>query len=365
LDTLPKTLSVPPLFSDREAELLQGTQAGFYRQKMNDGLKWLHDYLHVSLFKLNPSVFTEEHFSLEKFRWAITTVVSRCFGSKKATLYPFLDQFNHRRMQGELTVRTLYDTKDNHLAYALKSFKKGEQVFISYDDEKGCQDLFNIFGFTDPDDKDDFLILPLVSKNGEPADHFVFRDMINPFFINVLRTLPSGHDNKEAALRDVITAAEKARAKLVEEGNKIPGSQDEDELLLAKPFEGTLTRNMVAALKYRVHIRTLLKEQDQELVAAMKDPDELLSAVDAAEDTNQEQKKTDEGQEDDPTHDEFAQKMIGGFNGQELPADAEFLRHLSDAKPALSSPPESRSKDALDNLFSRKDKHSLLRPKKK
>lgn len=163
LDSLPKTLDSPLLWSEEELEELRGTQllgsvAGYLEFLENE-----FTGLTEQLFEPNSEIFDPEVYTYEAFRWAFGILRSRTFApltGDDLALVPVADLVNHgmglsddipswiKKKPGQFWNLG----KENSHVLALRAsatFQYGEQVLMQYGRTKSNAELALDYGFVE------------------------------------------------------------------------------------------------------------------------------------------------------------------------------------------------------------------------
>ena len=163
LDSLPKTLDSPLLWSEEELQELQGTQllgsvAGYL-----EFLESEFTGLSEQVFEPNSEIFDPEVYTYEAFRWAFGILRSRTFApliGDDLALVPIADLVNHgvglsddipswiKKKPGQIWNLG----KENSHVLALRAsatFQSGEQVLMQYGRTKSNAELALDYGFVE------------------------------------------------------------------------------------------------------------------------------------------------------------------------------------------------------------------------
>ena len=163
LDVLPLTNEVNPTFtwSDDDLDTLKGSPVIAATQSMQMKLKREFEDLISGPGKLSdqfPNMFPKEHYTYQNWEWAFTMLFSRAIRLRNMkqgetlALVPYADLINHSPYsQAYLDAREsgdwLFKTgKEEVVLYADRSYRKMEQIYISYGPKSNAE-LLLLYGF--------------------------------------------------------------------------------------------------------------------------------------------------------------------------------------------------------------------------
>ncbi|KAK4122411.1 SET domain-containing protein [Parathielavia appendiculata] len=172
LQFLPKSVPVPTLWNEDERLLLRGTsleaavdakitaldaEFGLIQEKSSDIVSWNEILWH------DGSVSFTDYIRLDAL------YRSRCVELPRSgeSMVPCLDMTNHA-----VTPSAYYEESRNNEVILLPrpglSISKGDEVTISYGDDKSAAEMLFSYGFIDPQSATDSLVLPLTPFPDDP-----------------------------------------------------------------------------------------------------------------------------------------------------------------------------------------------------
>lgn len=163
LDVLPLVNEVNPTFtwSKEDLDTLKGSPVIAATQSMQMKLKREYQDLLADEGKLCdqfPTMFPKEHFTYQNWEWAFTMLFSRAIRLRNMkqgetlALVPYADLINHSpysqayldaRQSGDWLFKT---GKEEVVLYADRSYRKMEQIYISYGPKSNAE-LLLLYGF--------------------------------------------------------------------------------------------------------------------------------------------------------------------------------------------------------------------------
>jgi len=157
---LPEVDEVNPTFtwSDEDLSFLGGSPVVAATQSMQAKLRREYDDLIPSLLERFPNRFSKEAFTYENWIWAFTMLFSRAIrlrnlGNGEAlAMVPYADLINHSPFSGAYVDARqkgswlFKEGTEEVILYADRSYRKMEQVYISYG-PKSNGDLLLLYGF--------------------------------------------------------------------------------------------------------------------------------------------------------------------------------------------------------------------------
>lgn len=159
IDVLPSIKDVYPSFMWTEEELnqLKGSPSFHASNSLRSKVDREYSEVVEAVFKRFPNKFPLEKYTIDLFRWAFVMLFSRAarLSSKSSgeelALVPYADLMNHSPysntyIDAQMSGLPLIARKEEVALYADRSYKKFEQVFISYG-EKSNADLLLLYGF--------------------------------------------------------------------------------------------------------------------------------------------------------------------------------------------------------------------------
>ncbi|CAM9583301.1 unnamed protein product, partial [Ectocarpus fasciculatus] len=159
IGVLPTVEEVYPtyLWAEEDLTLLEGSPVIAATESMRRKLEVEYATVENDLLDKFPKILPREVHTYEEFQWAFAMLFSRAIRlgglstGEAVALVPYADLFNHNpfansyidaRQQGLFFSKT-----DEVVVYADRSYKKMEQVYISYG-PKGNSDLLLLYGFS-------------------------------------------------------------------------------------------------------------------------------------------------------------------------------------------------------------------------
>ncbi|CAH0479366.1 unnamed protein product [Peronospora belbahrii] len=214
VNALPRSVDLPLLWNDRQFEELQGCIEA--RRAMQHGKRFYMQMYHYFFGSNNQLVNPKAFF------WAISILMSRATSGQNQplTLVPFFDWFNHAD-NGDECVQE-FDPQKGFTVHTTKSYKPGEQLFISYGNHGNLRLLRN-YGFTIPANPYDVINLPMPGLLQRP-------DLADPAFSQKreLFLAAAGSQADVPALKSLT---------IQNNGNLDPNAKHWLEIMLATPDE--------------------------------------------------------------------------------------------------------------------------------
>jgi len=159
IDVLPSLEEVNPtvVWSEDELAALEGSPLVSATLSLRLKLQKEFETLQQDIFSKHPDLFPPEVFNLDSYRWAFVILFSRAIclngleGGPQVALVPYADLFNHNPFASSFIDAQskggwFTETKEEVVVYADRSYKKFEQVFISYG-QKSNLELLLLYGF--------------------------------------------------------------------------------------------------------------------------------------------------------------------------------------------------------------------------
>lgn len=157
IDLLPTIEEVGPTFvwSEEDLSLLEGSPVISSTASMKLKLEKEYATLKEGLFAQKPSQFPAEVFTFSEFQWAFTMLFSRAIrltslsSGEAIALIPYADLFNHNPFANsyiDAVEEGFFNKREEIIVYSDRSYKRMEQVFISYG-PKSNADLLLLYGF--------------------------------------------------------------------------------------------------------------------------------------------------------------------------------------------------------------------------
>eukprot|EP01036_Dinobryon_divergens_P035263 gene35263-45663_t len=160
IDILPTSEQVYPSFiwTEEELDLLKGSPTYAASKSLRGKLEREYQGLVSNILSRYPSKFPLEQYNVDLFLWAFVMLFSRAarLSSKSSgeelALVPYADLMNHNPysntyIDAQRSGLPFVSRTEEVALYADRSYKKFEQVFISYG-EKGNADLLLLYGFS-------------------------------------------------------------------------------------------------------------------------------------------------------------------------------------------------------------------------
>lgn len=173
LDILPTSYNTVFYMNTREMMELKGSPTLETALKQLRNITRQYAYFNRVFQNRNDAVSTllKDFFSYDDYIWAVSTVMTRQNlipgedgSSTIYALIPLWDMCNHE--EGRIT--TGFNTNSNCCeCYAMRNFKKGEQIFISYGPRTNSDFLVHS-GFVCPENKNDGILLRLGISKSDP-----------------------------------------------------------------------------------------------------------------------------------------------------------------------------------------------------
>eukprot|EP01028_Stygiella_incarcerata_P013142 TRINITY_DN81557_c0_g1_i1.p1 TRINITY_DN81557_c0_g1~~TRINITY_DN81557_c0_g1_i1.p1 ORF type:complete len:480 (+),score=150.05 TRINITY_DN81557_c0_g1_i1:137-1441(+) len=160
LDNLPRKLDTAVYFTEEELEMLRGSNLMAVARSRNEQVKRNYEEVFPFLFEEFSALFPKEVYTLENFKWALSTVWKRSFYVKEgeqtvSALIPGLDLFNHGPVE---TSFKLDDDAGNIVASTVTPVKKGNQVYLSRGPKSNFELLLE-YGYVLDENKSDNVAL--------------------------------------------------------------------------------------------------------------------------------------------------------------------------------------------------------------
>ena len=160
-DILPSVEEVNPAYvwSDEELEMLVGSPTYPAARSLRKKIETEFDELQSIVFSRNVEFFPSKLYTFDLFLWCFVILFSRAarltskLAGEELALVPYADLMNHNpysntyidsQTSGGIT--SFINKKEEVAIYSDRSYKKFEQVFISYG-EKSNSDLLLLYGF--------------------------------------------------------------------------------------------------------------------------------------------------------------------------------------------------------------------------
>ncbi|CAG8447945.1 2184_t:CDS:10 [Scutellospora calospora] len=205
INILPKNISTPLTYSEREMLWLKGTNLGPGSENRKEILR--KEFEEVLKVVSNGEFI--DGLSWELYMWACDVISSRSFPNKlvnpddtetKEALFPLIDSFNHKPRQ-----KITWEVHERNKLRLVASdyIEAGQQIYNNYG-SKSNEELLVGYGFCIPDNPDDWVVikvnisqdpqcdekLDLLSSLGlSEITHFIKKDNIPSNLLSQLRVL--------------------------------------------------------------------------------------------------------------------------------------------------------------------------------
>ena len=161
LDILPSKEEVNPayIWSDEELEMLRGSPTYPAAKSLRRKIEAEFEELQSTTFSRNSEQFPSHLYSFDLFLWSFVILFSRAtrlpskLSGEELALVPYADLLNHSPYsstyidsQTAWGISSFLNKRQEVAVYSDRSYKKFEQVFISYG-EKSNSDLLLLYGF--------------------------------------------------------------------------------------------------------------------------------------------------------------------------------------------------------------------------
>ncbi|EKX44125.1 hypothetical protein GUITHDRAFT_109909 [Guillardia theta CCMP2712] len=171
---LPRKLTTPLFWSDKEREELQGSNL----YNMLDGWTMNVEKLHRSTARVlgQHNVFPDlpkAIYSLKEFKWAYATIFARAFdvdgksfgfSGRQRIMAPMADLFNH----GDVKTSYTFNAASGHFElFTQQFFSRGEQIFMNYDSKNNAEFLLQ-YGFVIESNPHDYVGIAASIGNDQP-----------------------------------------------------------------------------------------------------------------------------------------------------------------------------------------------------
>lgn len=158
IGVLPSVADVYPtyLWAEEDLDLLNGSPVIAATESMRRKLESEYATVEKDLLDKFPKILPREIQTYEAFQWAFAMLFSRAIRlgglstGEAVALVPYADLFNHNPFANsyiDARQSGFFTKTDEVVVYADRSYKKMEQVFISYG-PKGNADLLLLYGFS-------------------------------------------------------------------------------------------------------------------------------------------------------------------------------------------------------------------------
>jgi hypothetical protein len=148
-------------FSPEELKALKGSNLCALSERLLKQVSDDYKEVFPKLLQKFSKVFDPAYFSLDAYKWALSTIWSRAFdleikeGKRERVLVPFGDMFNH---SFDAQVDHHFDSATNSLVFtSVKPIAEDSQVFICYDPTLTNERLLRLYGFCLPDNIHDLV----------------------------------------------------------------------------------------------------------------------------------------------------------------------------------------------------------------
>ncbi|KAG4424591.1 hypothetical protein IFR04_002301 [Cadophora malorum] len=153
VEALPASYTSSVFFTEAELEVCAGTNLYTTTKQLSRQFEDDYRELVVRLFGQHQELFPRDKFTIEDYKWALSTVWSRAMdfklphGDSIRLLAPFADMVNHSH---EVKQCHVYDAFSGNLSIlAGKKYEPGDQLFINYGPIPNNR-LLRLYGFVVP-----------------------------------------------------------------------------------------------------------------------------------------------------------------------------------------------------------------------
>ena len=169
LSALPQTFETPLFWGEEDLAGLQGSTILSVIKRRKETMQSDYDSLFGVLFAEYPQIFTQEQYTFETFRWALSTVWSRSFvfnidGQLVPVIVPFADCYEHGNVDSSFS---LEESEKVFRIMLAKPVKAGERVHISLGAKPNSQLLMN-YGFVLRDNLYDTVLINMFLNQDDP-----------------------------------------------------------------------------------------------------------------------------------------------------------------------------------------------------
>eukprot|EP00903_Cladosiphon_okamuranus_P014462 g13418.t1 len=158
IGVLPTVEDVYPtyLWAEEDLTLLEGSPVIAATESMRRKLEAEYATVESDLLEKFPKILPKEVHTYAEFQWAFSMLFSRAIRlgglstGEAVALVPYADLFNHNPFANsyiDARQQGFFTKTDEVVVYADRSYKKMEQVYISYG-PKGNSDLLLLYGFS-------------------------------------------------------------------------------------------------------------------------------------------------------------------------------------------------------------------------
>lgn len=169
IQMLPDTFETPMFWSDEELQDLMGSTVYSVTKKRKQTLTADYNNIFGVLFDEFPALFDKASYTLDAYKWAVSTVWARSFvfnidGSQVPVIVPFADMFEHGNVASKFSLDE--ETKAFRITVGA-AVKKGERVHVSLGEKPNSQ-LLTSYGFVLDQNEYDTVMISMFLNNDDP-----------------------------------------------------------------------------------------------------------------------------------------------------------------------------------------------------